>query len=265
MRTFLITALLILSFGTLAVAGEALDINGSTTVEPIIQKAVELYQAQHPDVTLTVSATGSGDGIKALIEGHANIAMASRKIKDKEVTFAEEKGIAPYEIVVGLDALLAVVHPDNPVAALTKEQLQKIYTGEITNWSEVGGPDMDITVFSRESSSGTYGTWQGKVVGKENRVVQSAQMTNSNGSMVEKVANNPKAIGYIGVGYLDERTKAVTVDGVSYEDFANYPLGRTLQLYTNGEPTGVVKDFIDFVLSPEGQEKCVKAAGYLPL
>lgn len=265
-KHLLVAALMTLCFGTMAYA-ETITIDGSTTVDPIIQLCVEKFKETHPDVTLTISATGSGDGIKALIEGNAQIAMASRPIKDSEMDYAEENSVEPYEIVIAKDAILPVVHPSNPVADLTVEQLNQIYTGATENWSQVGGEDSSITVFSRESSSGTYGTWE-EFVMEDSELSSAAQYVNSNGAMREKVAANPKAIGYIGVGYLDDSTRAVAVGGVTGSMATvldgSYPFARNLHLYTNGEPTGIVKEFIDFVLGPEGQA-LVTEAGFVAL
>jgi len=154
------TAILALLLTSSVVFGaEELVINGSTTVLPIAQKAAEVYMKENPDVSISVSGTGSGDGIKALIDGTTDIADSSRFIKDSEITNAVENGVFPVPHRVALDSIVPVVHPKNPVNNLSLEQLKKIYQGEITNWKTVGGESKEIVVISRDTSSGTYEVW----------------------------------------------------------------------------------------------------------
>ena len=154
------TALTVLSLSAPAMAAQQVVINGSTTVLPVVQKAGESFMASHPDVELSISGGGSGNGIKALIEKQCDIAMSSRDIKEKEVEAAKKNGVTPNRVVVAIDAIVPVVNPANPVAALTTAQLRDIYAGKITNWKELGGQDGKIVVISRDTSSGTFECWQ---------------------------------------------------------------------------------------------------------
>jgi phosphate transport system substrate-binding protein len=262
-----IASLLVLALSATAWAGDVV-INGSTTVLPIMQKVAETYMGMHKDATLSVSGGGSGNGIKALIDGTTNICMASRQMKDKEIALAKEKGVTPKEIAVAKDALVPVVHPSNPVQGLSTEQLRDIYEGKITNWKQVGGNDSTIVVISRDTSSGTYETWEGKVM-KEAKVFPGALLQASNGAVVQAVSKNKNAIGYIGIGYLDKSLKAVTVDGVMGSKKTaldgTYPIARFLYLYTNGEPAGEIGSIVKFVLDPKQGQKAVAEVGYVPL
>jgi phosphate transport system substrate-binding protein len=250
-----------------ALAKKTITITGSTTVLPIAQMAAEKYMKKHPEVRISVAGTGSGDGIKAVIDGTADIGNASREMKPKEIELAKDKGVTPVQHVVALDCIVPVVHPSNPVDNLSKEQLKKIYTGDIKNWKAVGGKDMTITVISRDSSSGTFGVWNKRVLDKE-RVRPDAQLQASNGAVAQAVAGNKTAIGYVGIGYLNDELKGLTVNGVEASAKTAlskaYPVARGLNMYTNGEPTGVVKDFIQYILSDEGQ-KMVEEEGFVPL
>jgi phosphate transport system substrate-binding protein len=247
-------------------AAEELVINGSTTVLPIAQKAAEVYMKEHPDVSISVSGTGSGDGIKALIDGTTDIADSSRFIKDSEVKQAIENGAFPVPHRIALDSIVPVVHPSNPVKDLTMKQLKGIYMGQITNWKEVGGEDKEIVVVSRDTSSGTYEVWHKLVLEKE-RVTPKASLLASNGAIVTAVANNPYSIGYIGLGYVNSEVKAVTVGGIvpsaNTTRSGKYPIARDLYMFTDGWPKGVVLDFINFLVSPAGQ-KVVEEVKYVP-
>lgn len=264
-KSFLMAAMMV---ALLAAPGfaENIVVNGSTTVLPIMQKAVEAYMAKNPGVEFSVSGTGSGNGIKALIDGTTDIAMASRFIKDKEVKAASEKDIYPVPFVVGIDALVPIVHPSNSVDNLTLEQMKKIYMGEITNWKEVGGPDKKIVVISRDSSSGTYETWEKIVMSKE-RVFPGALLQASNGAVVQAVSKNPNAIGYIGYGYLDDSIKQIAADDVmgGPDTLAKYKISRDLYVFTNGWPKGEVKSFIMWLMNPNKGQKYVDEAGYMRL
>jgi len=246
---------------------EELVINGSTTVLPIGQAAAEKFMEAYPDTTVSVSGGGSGNGIKALIDGTTDIAMSSRFIKDKEVAMAVEKGRYPVPFAVAVDALLPVVHPSNPVKDLTIEQLRDIYLGKIKNWKEVGGPDKRIVAVTRDTSSGTFEVWEEKVMDKK-RISPRALVVASNGAMVQTVAGNPAAIGYIGIGYLNDSVKAIAVGGIEGTPKAaldgSYPISRYLFMFTQGWPTGTALKFINFVLSDAGQE-IVASTGFIPV
>ena len=263
----IVASLLVFAMAAPALAAE-IKVQGSTTVYPIMQSAVEGYMANHSDVNITVSGGGSSNGIKALLDNTCDIAMASRKMKKKEVKLAAERGVKAVEHVVALDAVLPIVNPSNPVTDLSIEQLKGIFTGKITNWKDVGGDDKKIVVISRDTSSGTYETWQKFVVGKKNRVTPRALLQASSGAVLQAVAKNPKAISYDGIGYVDKTVKALKVNGIAgtaatAKDMS-YPISRELQVYTNGEPTGATGDFIKYLKSAEGQ-KHVAAQGFVTL
>lgn len=259
--------------GGSARAGE-LTINGSTTILPFAQVAVERFMASRPEVRISLSGGGTGNGIKALIDGTADIANASRAIRQGEAERARGKGVNPVRFVVALDCIVPIVHPGNPVRSLTLDQLKKIYTGEIVNWKEVGGEDAPIAAVGRDSSSGTYGTWQemvverGDVQGRKSRVAARTQVVASSGAMVGTVAGNRFAIGYDGIGYVDDTIRALSVEGVapSAENAkaGRYPLSRELYMYTAGEPAGDAKSFIDYMLSQGGQ-RIVEDEGFIPV
>jgi len=243
-----------------------ITINGSTTVFPIAQKEAEVYMDKHLNVNISVEGTGSGNGIAALIDGTTDIADSSREIKKEEIDKAKANGLNPYETPIALDALSVVVNPQNPVNALTSEQVKKIYVGEIANWKDVGGPDMPIVVVARDTSSGTYEAFIELALGKGVNITDKAIVQASNQTVKNTVALTRGAIGYIGLGYVDSSVKVVSYDSVfpSKESAINrtYKLSRHLYMYTNGQPTSAVKDFIDFVLSVEGQN-IVEEVGFI--
>jgi phosphate transport system substrate-binding protein len=243
-------------------------IKGSTTVLPIAQKVAEAYMKANPDVRISISGGGSGNGMKALIDGSTDIADSSRFIKDKEVELAVEKGRFPVPFAVAYDCIIPVVHPSNSLSNLSMDQLKAIYKGEIKNWKEVGGPDRKVVVVSRDTSSGTYEVWESKVMHKE-RVYPGALLQASNGAVVQAVSKNKNAVGYIGLGYLDASVKGLTVGGIegSEETTLNgtYPISRPLYMFTAGWPKGDTLNFINFVLNPQKGQKYVSDAGYVPL
>jgi len=246
---------------------ENIVIKGSTTVLPIAQAALEAYMKANPGTKISLSGGGSGEGIKALIDNSTDIATSSREIKGSEIERAKSKGINPTATVVAIDAIVPIVHPKNPVKDLSIDQLSQIYQGKITNWKEVGGDDLQIVVISRDSSSGTFESWAELVLNKA-KVTPRAQLQASSGAIVQVVSKNKYALGYIGLGYLDKTTKALTVGGVAASAKTaisrEYPISRPLYLYTNGEAGGESAKFIRFVLSPAGQ-KIVAKEGFVPL
>ena len=257
-----------LGFSLPALAGPAtITISGSTTVLPIAQKAAEVYMGRHPQVRISVAGTGSGDGIKSIIDGTASIGDSSRDMKKKERELARKRGVNPVRHTVALDCIVPVVNPANPVKNLTLAQLRDIYTGKIRNWKQVGGWDKPLVVISRDSSSGTFEVWNHKVL-KKARVRPDAQLQASNGAVAQAVAGNRYAIGYVGIGYLNPGLKPLTVNGIQASPATardgSYPIARALYMFTRGEPTGAVKDFLDFVKGPEGQ-KIVAGEGFVPL
>ncbi|MBN2515378.1 MAG: phosphate ABC transporter substrate-binding protein [Deltaproteobacteria bacterium] len=265
----LLIAVICLAFAGLgtASAGETIVVKGSTTVLPVAQAAAEAYMKSHSGVNISISGGGSGNGIKALVDKSTDIANSSRFIKDKEIEMAMAKGIYPVPHRVAIDAIVPIVHPSNKVSDLTIELLSLIYQGKIRNWKEVGGPDLQIVVVSRDTSSGTYEVWEEKILNKA-KVTPRAQLQASNGAVVQAVSKNKYAIGYIGFGYLNKSVKPVKVNGVtaSVETALSgvYPVARPLFMFTDGWPVGIVSSFLNYVVSREGQD-IVKKEGFIPL
>jgi phosphate transport system substrate-binding protein len=250
-----------------SLAAENLVIKGSTTVLPIAQAAVEAFMKKNPGVNVSISGGGSGDGIKALIDKTTQIATSSREMKAEESKLARSKGVNAKGHTVAIDAIVPVVHPSNPVKDITIEQLSLIYQGKIVNWKELGGIDKKITVISRDTSSGTYETWEQKVLHKA-KVTPRAQLQASNGAIVQVVSKNKYALGYIGIGYINKTVKALKVNGSEATAetalSGKYPIARPLYMYTDGEPKGPEARFIKFLTGPEGQA-IVKKVGFVPI
>ncbi len=248
-------------------AADTLVVKGSTTVFPIAQAAADAYMRNYPNINVSVSGTGSGHGIKALIDKTTDIATSSRDLKKEEIDMARERGVNPVAHRVAIDAIVPVVHPANPVKDLTTEQLNLIYQGKIKNWRDVGGPNRGVVVISRDTSSGTYDTWEDKILHKAT-VTPRAQLQASNETVVHAVSKNRYAIGYIGIGYLSKTVKGLKVNGVEASAqtalSGEYPISRPLFMFTDGEPGGTAGDFVRFVLSAEGQ-KIVEKEGFVPL
>ncbi|HOD62755.1 MAG TPA: phosphate ABC transporter substrate-binding protein [Smithellaceae bacterium] len=248
-------------------AADSIVIKGSTTVLPVAQGTLEAFMKANPGVQMSLSGGGSGEGIKALIDKTTDIATSSREIKDKEIELAKSKGVTPVAHVVAYDAIIPVVHPKNKVKNLSIDQLGQIYQGKITNWKEVGGDDLKIVVISRDSSSGTFESWDHFVM-KKAKVTPKAQMLASNGALVTAVSKNKYAIAYLGIGYVNKSVKPLQVNGItaSLQTAMSkaYPFSRELYMYTDGEPHGSIAKYIAFVKSAEGQ-KIVAREGFVPL
>lgn len=247
--------------------GNKIVIKGSTTVLPITQKAAEEYRKLNK-VSITIEGSGSGNGIRALIDGTCSIANSSREMKEQELASAREKGIAVKEIPVAIDMIVPVVNPSNPVKNLSMDQLKGIYDGSIINWKQLGGKDENIVVISRDTSSGTYEIWHEKVM-KKRDVSRSALLQASNGAIVSAVAGNPKAIGYIGYGYIDRTVKALTVSGVEpvleNGKTGKFPVSRKLYMYVDEKKVSAeTQKFLDYILSADGQ-KLVTEAGFISI
>ncbi len=243
-------------------------ISGSTTVLPVMQKAGEAFMAANPGINLSISGGGSGNGIKALNEGLCAVAMSSRDIKPSEVEDGAKNGVNAVRTAIAVDALVPVVHPENPVNNLSAAQLKDIYAGKIVNWKEVGGNDEKIVVISRDTSSGTYETWEEIVMQKE-RVSPSALLQASNGTVVQTVSQNRRALGYIGFGYLNPSLKKLNVNGMEATPQSalskEWPIARELYVFTNGAPDGAVKKLVDYLVDPQKGQKAVSEVGYIPL
>ena len=245
----------VMASGTAQAAGKIV-IDGSTTVGPIA-KAFADYFTKTTGVQVIVSESGSGNGAKSLINKTCDIATMSRPMKDNELAAAKGNGVNPVEHVVALDGLSIVLHPSNRINALSKAQIRGIYMGKYTNWSQIGGPNAAIVVIQRESNSGTADSFKELVMGKDNPISKRAETQSSNGSIKSRISTTPGAIGYIGLGFVDSSVKAVLVDGVEPDvktvKNGTYPAHRALFMYTNGQPTGAVKQFIDLPKTEAGK------------
>jgi phosphate transport system substrate-binding protein len=247
-------------------------IKGSDTCLPLSQKFAEVYSQKNKGSNLSVLGGGSGVGIAALLSNTTDIAQSSRKMKLDEKMKLQKAGKKVSEVIVAYDALAVVVHPANPISKMTREQLEEIFTGKITNWKQVGGPDMKIIVYSRETSSGTYEFFKEHVLNKKN-FASSALLLAATGAVVQSVSQTKGAIGYIGVAYIDKQVKALDVSydqGKTYvkPTIANaktkkYPVTRPLYYYFTASTEKGIKPFMDFILSKEGQH-IVQAEGYVP-
>lgn len=244
-----------------------ISIVGSTTVLPIMQKVAEDYMNLHEEVVLTVSGGGSGVGVTALLDGTCDIAMSSRSMKDEEWEKAKESGLDVEEVEITKDGIAIILHPSNPVEELTMVQVHDIYVGEIKNWKEVGGPDQEIVVVSRDSSSGTFEAFN-KLVLKKDPLREDALMQASNAAVRSAVEGSEASIGYIGIGYITDNIKTIKIDGVKPSEEAvlsgDYPISRGLYLYILKTAPEGVKELVKFVLGDEGQ-KIVEEVGYIPL
>ena len=265
MKRLTLCAVLLL-IGANGMAAEKLQIDGSTTVGPIGDAFAEAFKDK---ASITVSKTGSGDGAAALVEGRCDIAMMSRFMKGKEFKSAVDKEIYPVAHAIAMDGVCPIVHPSNPVKALTSDQVKDIYMGKITNWKDLGGADMPIVVISRDTSSGTYETFH-KLVMKKEKMADNVEYVNSNPQSHARVKNTVGAIGYVGLGFLDRNVKALTIDGVKPDRSTIakgvFPVSRPLYLFTNGYPKlgSVVHAFCTFHLTEEGQE-IIEDKGFVPV
>lgn len=263
--------------GGSATAADTIENKGSDTLVNLALAWAEAYMAEHPQARISVTGGGSGTGIAAMINGTVDIANASREMKQEEIDAAKKNGIDPLEHTVAKDAIAVVVHPSNPVNGLTLQQISDIYTGKVTNWQQVGGENRPIVLLSRESNSGTYVYFLEEVVrmGKASELLFSPEtllMPSSEGISTE-IRQNPNAIGYDGLGYVtsDQKMLGVARDAnspfvlpaVETVNNGTYPISRGLYMYTAGEPTGNIKEYLDFILGA-GQQ-IVPTLGFVPL
>lgn len=287
MKKNLIALLLVPTIGLMSCGGEhkeateattetsniSITMKGSDTVLPLGQKEAEEYMKGNKSTSITVVGGGSGVGITALMDGTTDIAMASRDLKAGERLKIAESGKEIEQVIVAYDALSVIVHPDNKVSQLTREQLEQIFTGDITNWKDVGGEDELIVVYSRESSSGTYEFFKGNVMKKKNYANTVLSMP-ATGAIVQSISQTKGAIGYIGLAYDTPEVKSLEV---SYDQGAtfvapsvaaakdkSYPISRPLFYIYDKVNADNVKGYIDFILSADGQN-IVSEIGYVPL
>lgn len=237
-----------------------IEVAGSTSVQPLAQSLADEFKNLEPGLQINIQGLGSSQGIKAANDGVADIGTSSRELKE------EEKSWGLTEHIIAKDGIAVIVNPTNPVQELTKDQIAKIFKGEITNWSELGGTDNEIIVISREAGSGTRGAFE-EILGIEDEVREDALIQNSNGAIKTDVSNKKNAIGYISLGYVDESVVGVKVDGVdaSSENVQNgsYAISRSFLMVTKGEVKAEVQAFLDFIMSDEGQK--IVAEEYIPV
>lgn len=250
---------------------------GSDTLLQVAQALAEAYKDVKPEVEVSVTGGGSGTGMQALIEGTAEIANSSRPIKASERETAADRGVQPVETIIGYDGIAVIVHKDSPVDQLTLDQLSDIYTGEITNWNAVGGSG-EVALFSRDTASGTYEVFKEQVVQKGGAdkgrdYSPTAILLPSTTAIRMEVAKNTAAIGYIGLGYVDDGVKVIAIvgaDGVPVMPDAEtilsgaYPVARPLYLYVDADARPEVREFMDWVLSDQGQAIVVEQ-GFVPV
>jgi phosphate transport system substrate-binding protein len=252
---------------------------GSDTIVNLALAWAEKYQSDHADVRISVTGGGSGTGIAALVNGTVDIANASRQIKDEEVEQAKSNGVEPTEFIIARDAIAVIVNPENSVNQLTLQQISDIYSGKINNWSELGGEDRPIVRLSRETNSGTHVYFLETVLrlgNSEDKTLFSRDtlLLPSSEGIIAEVRQNPNAIGYDGLGYVPDDLKMIAIaeqEGGAYVlpsiptvNDKTYPIARDLYMYTNGAPTGIVKDYLDWILAAEAQQ-IVADLGFVPV
>lgn len=243
-------------------ANTRLTVAGSTTILPIAEISAEQFQKANPGVKVLVSGAGSAEGIARSANGSVDIGTSSRDLKP------EESDLGLVDTPIAYDAIAVIVNPANPVKGLTSAQLKAIFQGRITNWREVGGPDIPIGLVNRDEASGTRDAFSKIVLDKE-PFDPSAAVLPGTGQVRAVVGNARGAIGYISLGFVDESVRALAIDGVqpSLKTVVDktYPIHRVLHFFTKGQPSGLAKRFIDFVLSPAIQNEVVTDAGFIPI
>jgi phosphate transport system substrate-binding protein len=272
---------LIASANTISAQRNMMQIKGSDTLVNLVQILAEAYMAKNPRSPIAVLGGGSGTGIAALINGTCDIANHSRAMKEKEINMAKDNGVIPHTFVIAVDGLSVIVNEKCPVSKLSMDQIGAMFRGEIKNWKEVGGPDKTISLYGRQSNSGTYVFFQEHVLGNQNYSADMKRM-NGNAQIVEGVTADKVGIGYVGVGYVADSKgnvkKGIKILNVSKDassaaysplnkaavDSGDYPIARGLFQSTAGVPKGAILDFLKFELSPEGQ-KIVVEEGFFPI
>src|SRR5687767_7669799 len=251
---------------------------GSDTIVNLALAWAERYQAEHPEVRISVTGGGSGTGIASLINGTVDLANASRQIKEEEIAEAQGNGVEPVEHIIASDAIAVIVNPSNPVSELTLKQISDIYSGKISNWSEVGGEDRPIVRLSRETNSGTHVYFLETVLrlgNSDDKTLFSMDtlLLPSSEGIIAEVRQNLNAIGYDGLGYVPKDLKTIAIaeeeggayvlPSISTVNDKSYPIARDLYMYTDGQPRGIVKEYLDWILSAEAQE-IVAELGFVP-
>lgn len=268
--TFLILlAALTLVCGSTTARGDRLVIKGSDTLgAKLVPQLAEQFKAEHPDATFDIAAEGSTTGISALIDNTAQIGMSSREVKPAEVAAGQAKGVTLKPTVVAYDGLGVIVNSGSPLTNLTKKQVEQIFTGDVTDWSAVGGKPGTISIYTRNTSSGTYSDWKELAMRKRDYAA-SAQKMAGHEQIAAEVGKNPNGIGYVGLAYMKASgIKVLTIDGIAPTQSTvrdkSWPYARPTFYYTNGDPTGLAKAFVDFTIGPSGQ-KIVDGVGFVPI
>src|SRR5438552_1459110 len=260
---------LVLPFGLAEAKAERLVIKGSDTLgAKLVPQLAESFKAQHPGTTFDIAAEGSTTGIAAIIDGTAEIGMSSRRAKSSEVGAATAKGRNMKPVIVAYDGIAVIVNLANPVKALTKKQVEQIFAGDVADWSAAGGSGGKISIYTRNTSSGTYSEFK-ELAMKKRDYAKSSQKMAGNEQIAAEVGKNPSGVGYVGMAYTKASgVKVVSIDGVtpsvkSVQDHS-YPYWPPTFSYTNGDPTGLAKQFVDFTLSSGGQN-IVSRVGFVPI
>jgi phosphate transport system substrate-binding protein len=258
-----------ITLGVAEAKADRLVIKGSDTLgAKLVPQLAEQFKAQHPGTTFDIAAEGSTTGIAAIIDGTAEIGMASRRAKSSEVGAAAAKGRTMKPVIVAYDGIAVIVNSANPVKSLTKKQVEQIFTRDVTDWSAVGGSGGKISIYTRNTSSGTYSEFK-ELAMKKRDYAGSSQKMAGNEQIAAEVGKNPSGVGYVGMAYTKASgIKVVSIDGAtpsvkSVQDHS-YPYWRPTFYYTNGEPGGLAKQFVDFTLSSGGQ-KIVAQVGFVPI
>jgi phosphate transport system substrate-binding protein len=244
-------------------------IKGSDTLgAKLVPTLAEEYKAKNPSVSFEIAAEGSTTGIAAIIDGTSQIGMSSRRAKTTEVSAAQAKGVTMNPIIVAYDGIAIIVNANSPVKNLTKRQVEQIFAGDITDWSAVGGPAGKISIYTRNTSSGTYSDFKDLAMKKRDYASSSQKMA-GNEQITSEVGKNPNGIGYVGLAYInDAGIKVVSIEGLVPDKASvlskKYPYARPTFYYTNGDPTGEAAKFIEFTLSDEGQ-KIAEKIGFVSI
>ena len=237
--------------------GGSITVNGSTSVQPLSEELANAFKGKNTGVSVNIMGGGSSQGIQSAANGSAQIGASSRELKEEE-----EKSLGLIQTKIAIDGIAVVIHPNNIIKDLSKEQIKKIFSGQIKNWSEVGGNDSEIHVVTREEGSGTRGAFEEMVMGKDTTITNIAAVQPSNGAIRQTVVSDVKSIGYVSFGFVNNEVKAVSVDGseptVENIKSGTYKISRPFLYLTKGEPQGIAKKYIDFVLSEEGQKLVAK-------
>jgi phosphate transport system substrate-binding protein len=269
MKFIILAAAFALSFTAATAHADRLVIKGSDTLgAKLVPQLAEQFKAEHPDATFDIAAEGSTTGIAALIDGTAQIGMSSREAKPAEIAAGKAKGVTLKETIVAHDGLGVIVHSNNPIGNLTRKQVEQIFTGDVTDWSAVGGKSGTISIYTRNTSSGTYSDWK-ELAMKKRDYAPSAQKMAGNEQIAAEVGKNLNGIGYVGLAYMKASgIKVITVDGKGPTQEAvrdkSWPYARPTYYYTNGDPAGLAKTFVEFTLGPAGQ-KIVAGVGFVPI